>query len=239
MTADDIEPIIMRVEGWEGQGRGVVIIGWSELDRGPVPALEFQHAELARDGLRDVNGSLVGGLYADDYQRGIEDAQLGRLAPVVTTASYDLGRAKASEDGYAARELLDRLHAESERRAAAVREMLPPEAQADFDRQIEDIRSGGYDARMAWHSISEAQRLVLRIAAKPCCTLIRRAGTSGYDASGAGGVVVPKSATRRTVAALVARRLMEWTGGDDPEAAAEITDRGRMAVSEGEGTGHD
>ena len=194
MTTDDVEPVILRIEGWEGQGRGVVIIGWSELDRGPVPALEFQHAELARDGLRDANGSLVGGLYADDYQRGIEDAGKGRAAPVVTTASYDLGRAKASDDAYAARELLDRLHAESERRAAAVREMLPPDAQSDFDQQMADIESGAYDARMAWHSISEAQRLVLRIAAKPCCSFVRRAGAGAYDSHGGEHVVTPKVA---------------------------------------------
>jgi len=83
-----------------------------------VPALESQNAELARDGLCDMNGSRVGGLYAD-YQRGMEDAQQGKGVLMVATASTYPCRAKAAaEDSCASHELLDWLHGEPERRTA-------------------------------------------------------------------------------------------------------------------------
>jgi hypothetical protein len=191
MTDDSSKPLIMRIEGWQGRGRGIVILGWSEMDRGPVPDLNQDHGKLVGDGLRDVTGTLVGGLYAEDYARAIDDYGAGRDAPRLTTASYDLGRAKASEDAAAARELVERLRHESDERGRAVRAMLPPEAQADFDRQMEDIRSGAYEARAQWAALSTLQQSVLQEVAVPGARLRRRGDGPWLDVvADSGGITV-------------------------------------------------
>ena len=87
------------------------------MDDGPV-RLDFDTAMPVGDGMRDENGTLVGGLYAVDYERGMADFKDGRPRPEITTPSYDLGRAKASDDAALTKDVLDGL---------AARPACPPE----------------------------------------------------------------------------------------------------------------
>ena len=222
-------PIILAVEGWRGAGRGVVILDWSEMDRGPVPA-EFVYATPDAQGLRDQNGSLIGGLYAVDFQRGIDDFKAGRSAPDLTTASYDLGRQRASEDAAASAEILAKIEADSAAATARVRAMLTPEQRAEYDAVMEDTRSGRSEARMSWQSISDAQRRVIRTLAIGGRRLRRTAGQKFYDAFGEPHAEA-KVASAATIRAMVSRRLLAWSGpASDPENRAEMTEKCRLVI---------
>lgn len=91
------------------------------------------------NGLRDETGALIGGLVAFDYLAGMEDYEAGNPPPDMTSPSYDLGRMRASEkaanDAAFKRKLADdRIATE-----ARLREILPPDAFADYQRKIAEI----------------------------------------------------------------------------------------------------
>lgn len=105
-----------------------------------------------------------------------------------------------------------------------------PEAVARYDARIKDIESGVYGARMAWHSISEAQRFTLEIASTTKCLRRRYSKPSFYVRDGGVSLVcrIP------TLRALCAHGLLSWDGGAfDPEAAAVITERGQFVLQHG------
>ena len=198
-------PKILVVEGWRGKGRGVLVSGWSEMADGPVET-GFVAGIPVGDGLRDGNGSLVGGLYEVDYRRGQADFAAGRSPPAVTTPSYDLGRASASEEAALAREVIAAVEARAEAGHRAVREMLGPEARIEFDAGMADIRSGIAGARMEWGSLSPVQRAVASGVLPGGATLVRLPGSGTYGGKGV------SAARASTVAALVARGILEWSG---------------------------
>lgn len=227
MARDKSEAVVLTVENWRGGGRGVVILNWSEMDDGPIDT-GFAHGAPVGDGFRDEHGSLVGGLYAVDFERGVRDYKDRRPRPEVTTASYDLGRARAAEDAASAQEILDRLNAENSARMAAFREELTDEQRAAFDGEMDRWRSGAPQRQMLWDSISEAQRRLVRLLAEGERVLVRtKHQPSRYEAHGTPHAV-GNAASAATVRALVARRILAWSGPEqDRELRAGFTDRGR------------
>lgn len=93
------EPVIIQVQGWVGDqnNESVLVLGWSEMDHGPIPT-EFSRGVPVADGMWDENGLLVGGLYVMDYERGQADFRACKPRPKAPTMSYDLGRQKAAEE---------------------------------------------------------------------------------------------------------------------------------------------
>ena len=92
---------------------------------------------------------------------------------------------------------------------------------------------------MTWESISEAQRRLIRQLADNRQRLVRtRNQASFYDAVAEdpmdkmAGDAVSKVASARTVKALVAHRILAWTGkDDDKELFAVLTEKGRLIAT--------
>lgn len=106
-----------------------------------------QAAERAREiaqGLRDADGTLIGGLHVEDYVRGHRDYDSRIPPPRLTSTSYDLGRKRAAERAEASVELLARLKAEQARSVAAVRELIAdrPDVLAEFDAKMSELDAG-------------------------------------------------------------------------------------------------
>jgi len=220
------KPTVMVFENWRDSGRrGVVILDWSEMRDGPAP-LDFDYGTPVGDGLRDANGTLIGGLYAEDYRCGQEDHKAGRPVPRMTTPSYDLGRQDAAERQATTNRLLAEIEERSRSGIEAVRAMLEPGQRATFDAQMAEVHSGRADARMAWQSLSEAQRALLGAACLPDASLAAGKGHDWHVTVAGGGVT--NKALASTVRALVRRRLLAWDG--DGQRVAVPTDRGRLAA---------
>lgn len=105
-----------------------------------------------------------------------------------------------------------------------------PEELAKYDARIRTIDDGTYSARMAWHSISSAQRRLLGHAEKSFaqqdCSNPNRFHVQVW------GMTVRFS--RATVRNLCDRGLMAWEGGAfTPEALAVITEKGRFVLAYG------
>ncbi len=101
----------------------------------------MSRADEIAQGLRNVNGGLIGGLHVEDYVAGICDFEAGNPPPKgITSASYDLGRKRARETA----EVIADINARQDASHQKVRELLAdkPELLADYDRQIAAIRSG-------------------------------------------------------------------------------------------------
>lgn len=94
------EPVIICVAGWHDDDRdSVLVLGWSEIDNGPIPT-RFAHDAPICSRMQSEDGLLIGGLYATDYERGQTDFRTCKPAPHVTTQSYELGLQKAAEEEY-------------------------------------------------------------------------------------------------------------------------------------------
>lgn len=108
-----------------------------------------------------------------------------------------------------------------------------PEALASYDAKMRDVDSGVYGARMAWHSISAAQRRALVFAASGTGRLVKMNYRSDYGRTVSGDY--PTRPIRiKTLRALCSHNLMAWDGGTfDPEAAAVVTERGRFVLTHG------
>ena len=94
--------------------------------------------EDVKNGLRTPTGQLVGGLDIIDYQQGRDDFAAGATPPDVTSASYDLGRRRASEEAEARVDLLAQLERDRQERDRRIRELLKdrPDLVAEYEAQI-------------------------------------------------------------------------------------------------------
>lgn len=124
--------------------------------------------------------------------------------------------------------MLDRSSLEKER---MVRQLIIESGRTDvlddYDRQLRDVKTGVYGAKMAWHSISSAQRKVL-LALNDHAYLRKASGSqTRYDAAG-GPANVCGIATVRN---LIRRGLVACDGtAFDPEAIVVLTERGRFVL---------
>lgn len=97
--------------------------------------------EIAQ-GLRHPSGALTFPLNVDDYNQGFVDFKAGTEPPKFTSASYDLGRARARQEAEINATFLDRLRAEDEWRDKVMHELLKdhPAVLADYEAKIAEIR---------------------------------------------------------------------------------------------------
>lgn len=92
------EPVIICVAGWRDDDRdSMFVLGWSEIDYGPIP-IHFAHDAPICSRMQSEDGLLIGGLYAVDYERGRTDFLTCKSAPRTTTPSYDLGQQTAFDE---------------------------------------------------------------------------------------------------------------------------------------------
>lgn len=106
-----------------------------------------------------------------------------------------------------------------------------PQALAEYDAQMKDIRSGVDGARRVWHSIRAHQRLILQALATNGGQLLRVPGTKRYTLERGGMNATILLATVRSMAN---RELLDWDGGStDPEAAAVLSQRGHFVAVHG------
>lgn len=96
---------------------------------------------MDNNGLRDEHGALIGGLIVEDYNAGFQDFHDGKSIPDFTTPSYDLGRQRAAEEQERRNSVKRWMDEQDAKADAAMRELLPPEAYAEYRKQIEAIRS--------------------------------------------------------------------------------------------------
>ncbi len=136
-------------------------------------------------------------------------------------------------------DILDEKHAaDRERLRSFLADFVPRGADAlkGYDASMRDHDSGVYGARMAWHSISPAQRRTLLFLA-PGRVLVRCAWSHNfYDAVAAADrfSTIAKAARLDTVRNLARRELLAWDGGAfQPEARAVLTERGTFVVAHG------
>ena len=101
----------------------------------------MSRADEIAQGLRDETGALIGGLDVLDYLQAHRDHDAGVDRPRISSASYDLGRARASEIAEKKVDLLAKIEAESEATRQRVRGLLKdhPGILADYDRQMATI----------------------------------------------------------------------------------------------------
>ncbi len=128
--------------------------------------------------------------------------------------------------------------ADRERFRSSLADLGPRGADAlkGYDAAMRDHDGGVSGARMAWHSISPAQRRTLLFLAAGR-VLVRSARCERYhDAVGtAPGVdTIAKAARLDTVRNLASRGLVAWDGtAHDPERRAVPSERGRFVVRHG------
>jgi hypothetical protein len=96
---------------------------------------------LQDNGLRNETGALIGGLKVEDYVAGMEDFRTGAPIPDFTTSSYDLGRQRAAEERARDQRLKDWLRQQDEHSDRVMREILPPDAYAEYREKIDAIRA--------------------------------------------------------------------------------------------------
>lgn len=106
----------------------------------------MSRADEIAQGLRDENGALVGGLDVAECVKAQDDFEAGRAPPRITSASYDVWRARLAREAYEEAEFRAKLRAESLARRERVRETLiafgRPDALAEFDAQMALIDAG-------------------------------------------------------------------------------------------------
>lgn len=92
------EPVIICVAGWhEDDQSNMLVLGWSEIDNGPIP-IRFAYNAPICNKMQSEDGLLIGGLYVVDYERGRADFRTCKPTPHTTTLSYELGQQKATEN---------------------------------------------------------------------------------------------------------------------------------------------
>ncbi len=122
----------------------------------------------------------------------------------------------------------------NERVRAMLMEMGRPDLVKELDARLRDIRLGLDSARSCWHSISPAQRRVLKIM-EPGRYLARSRGSrTRYNAYGE-----PHAESNvcglATLRALCAHELCHVDGGaTDPERKFVLTERGRFVLKHGQ-----
>jgi hypothetical protein len=91
-----------------------------------------------KNGLRTPTGQMVGGLDVLDYVKGREDFENAVAPPDVTSASYDLGRFRASQNAEEKANLLAHLDREAAERHQRMRHLLKdrPDLLAEYERHI-------------------------------------------------------------------------------------------------------
>ena len=102
----------------------------------------MSRADEIAQGLRHESGSLTFPLDVLDYSQGHQDFAEGVPPPKVSSASYDLGRARARLKLEKEAEFEAWQRAEDERRDSAMREVLAdrPDLLADYLAKIAEIR---------------------------------------------------------------------------------------------------
>lgn len=103
----------------------------------------MSRADEIAQGLREPSGCLTFPLDALEYGQGHVDFAAGNPPPKFSSASYDLGRARAREAREEDNAFKDYLRAEDERRDAAMCDILKdrPDLLADYQTKIAAIRS--------------------------------------------------------------------------------------------------
>lgn len=127
--------------------------------------------------------------------------------------------------------LLAQFDRDASAREEAVRAMLTPAQQAEFDARMEEIRSGRHALRMLWHSLSETQRRVVKLLESGSRLIRCHHQRSLYDAH---GVPHAESGAARTATlrALVRHGVVHWTGpAEDRELRAELAGRGHALLA--------
>lgn len=101
----------------------------------------MSRADEIAQGLREPGGALTFPLQIEDYNQGHADFKAGTPPPRVSSASYDLGRARARQKVEDEAGVMDEIAAESKRRHEAVRELLKdrPDVLADYDARMAEI----------------------------------------------------------------------------------------------------
>ena len=92
-------------------------------------------------GLREPGGALIGGLVVLDYVQGMEDHEANVAPPRLTSASYDLGRARASEKAASKRDFWDNMQARQEATDASIRKLCAdrPDVLAQYEADMAKI----------------------------------------------------------------------------------------------------
>lgn len=113
-------------------------MGGARSDGGAVMAIGDWTEEDVKNGLRTATGQMVGGLDVLDYAQGRRDFAEGTPPPPVTSASYDLGRRRASEEAEAKADLMARLARESAETDRRVRALLHdrPDLLAEYEQRM-------------------------------------------------------------------------------------------------------
>jgi hypothetical protein len=111
------------------------------IGKGHGCEVEMSRADEIAQGLREEGGALTFPLDVLDYSQGHEDFGAGVPPPKVTSASYDLGRARARQKAEQDAEFWDWQRAEDERRERAMTELLKdhPEALAEYRAKMAEI----------------------------------------------------------------------------------------------------
>lgn len=133
--------------------------------------------------------------------------------------------------------VIQALEARFARQREGVRQMLREGGRIDlleeFDRKMREIDTGIEGARNCWHSISDAQRQVLRDMAESGGHLWQDPNNPTRFYLHIHGWAVIRIG-RATVRALASRDLLAWEGGAlMPEAKATLTERGLFVVKHG------
>lgn len=93
------------------------------------------------NGIRDENGSLIGGLYVFEYRQGMDDFDAGTPPPKITTVSYDLGRQRAAEKAGEKAFFRRKLAEDREESKRRMKEILPPEFYAQYERDMAKLEA--------------------------------------------------------------------------------------------------
>lgn len=232
-------PIVMQTDNFRGTGRrALVVLNWSELEQGPVPvdlAASSPPAAAIGQSLRDAQGALQGGLYAIDYQRGIDDFTAGKSPPVAATVSYNLGRQRALEQDRREAEARTAKTSRDNASRATAYDNLQTARHAAFHAKMDNTDAGTLSLELAWQSLSRWQQVALITMTNSSCSLVRLPQNhTRYGVPQDGGSDLPVTiVSAATIFALIRRDLAAWVGPvDDLRAAAKLTSRGHRLLAE-------
>jgi hypothetical protein len=107
---------------------------------------------------------------------------------------------------------------------------------AEYDRDMRNLDLGITGAQNTWHSLSLAQRRIVRLMATKSLKLMKRRGGTIFDARTTEGTV-ERVTTIVSVRALIARGIVQCEGGAfDPESIVSLTEKGKFTWDKGRET---
>jgi len=103
----------------------------------------MSRADEIAQGLREPRGALIGGLDVFECAKAAEDFRAGLPPPRVTSASYDLWRARLAREADEDREFRAKLRADDlasrKRVRAVIAEAGRPDVLADYDAKMAEL----------------------------------------------------------------------------------------------------